>query len=230
MKKLFLLLAAVGIIFTACEQSGLEEENGNNNNQTEQPGVVNGHLSELNKIYYTTSNGMKLFPNSTDPTSFGAVLVSNIYENGQGVLTFDDAITHIGNEAFYWCTSLTSVTIPNSVTSIGNEAFYLCTLLTSITIPDSVTWIGSNAFQSCSSLTSVTIGNSVTKIGGYAFYNCSSLKEVYCKPTTPPAGSSDMFDNNASDRKIYVPRASVDAYKSAKNWSTYADAIVGYDF
>ena len=39
-----------------------------------------------------------------------------------------------------------------------------------------------------------------------------------------------MFDNNASGRKIYVPTASVDAYKAAKGWKDYADYIVGYDF
>ncbi len=59
-----------------------------------------------------------------------------------------------------------------------------------------------------------------------AFADCSALKEVYCEPTTPPSGGFDMFDNNASGRKIYVPTASVDAYKAADGWKEYADAIV----
>jgi hypothetical protein len=54
--------------------------------------------------------------------------------------------------------------------------------------------------------------------------------EVYCKATTPPVGGDSMFKDNASDRKIYVPSASVDAYKAASVWSTYAADIVGYDF
>ena len=86
------------------------------------------------------------------------------------------------------------------------------------------------AFSNSSNLTSVTIGNSVTSNGEYAFRNCSSLTEVYCKPTTPPAGGYKMFDSNASGRKIYVPRNSVDTYKSATNWSDYASYIVDYDF
>ena len=143
-------------------------------------------------------------------------------------VTIPDSVTLIGNYAFRNCTSLTSVTIGNSVTSIGNEAFYDCTSLTSVTIPNSVTEIRRYAFYGCTSLTSVTIGNSVTSIGYYAFYNCSSLKEVYCKPTTPPAGDSNMFGSNASGRKIYVPRASVNAYESASYWSNYS--IYGYDF
>ena len=145
-------------------------------------------------------------------------------------ITIPDSVTTIGNWAFYNCSSLTSATIGDSVTTIGDLAFYGCSSLTSVTIPDSVTTIGELAFYGCSSLTSVTIGNSVTTIGDLAFYGCSSLTSVYCKATTPPTGGFNMFDGNASDRKIYVPTGSVEAYKSASGWSEYADAIVGYDF
>ena len=87
-------------------------------------------------------------------------------------------VKEIGNEAFFWCTGLTPVTIPNSVTSIGNAAFAKCSGLTSITIPNSVTNIGGAAFCGCSSLTSVTLPNSVTSIGDRAFCGCSSLTSI----------------------------------------------------
>ena len=79
------------------------------------------------------------------------------------------AVTSIGYEAFQYCSSLTSVTIPEGVTSIGAYAFLYCSSLTSVTIPNSVTNIGSYAFSGCSSLTSVIIPDSVTSIGRSAF-------------------------------------------------------------
>ena len=81
-------------------------------------------------------------------------------------------VKSIGNEAFYKCSGLTSVDIPNSVTSIGDYAFGGYTGLTSITIPNSVKSIGEYTFYGCSSLTSVTIPNSVTSIEIRTFEGC----------------------------------------------------------
>ena len=144
-------------------------------------------------------------------------------------VTIPDSVTTIGNGAFCECDMLTSVIIPDSVTTIGDDAFAYCHL-TSVTIPDSVTTIGVDAFSGCINLRSVTIGDSVTTIGDWAFYDCYSLTSVYCKATTPPTGGSDMFYNNASGCKIYVPTESVEAYKSASYWSNYKSSIVGYNF
>ena len=94
------------------------------------------------------------------------------------------AVTNIGENVFYYCLSLTSVTIPSSVTSIEDAAFINCSGLTSVTIPSSVTNIGGNAFGGCSGLTSVTIPSSVTNIGVNAFADCSGLTSIIVKGKT----------------------------------------------
>ena len=88
------------------------------------------------------------------------------------------SVTSIVDFAFYNCTSLTSITIPESVTSIGGYTFYNCSSLTSIIIPDSVTSIGSSTFYNCSSLTSIIITASVTSIGSCAFSGCTALTDI----------------------------------------------------
>ena len=100
------------------------------------------------------------------------------YCSGLTSVTIPNSVTSIGNSAFFYCSGLTSVTIPNSVTSIENSAFEGCSGLTSVTIPNSVTSIGNRAFTYCSGLTSVTIPNSVTSIGNEAFKGCYSLTSV----------------------------------------------------
>lgn len=135
-----------------------------------------------------------------------------------------DSVTSIGNYAFTGCSSLTSISIGNSVRSIGDSAFSSCSSMTSVTIPSGVTSIGNFAFSSCSSLTSITIPDSVTSIGTSAFQGCSLLTSVTINRSTPPTLGFGAFDGN-SNFPILVPAESVDAYKTATNWSTYADRI-----
>ena len=157
-----------------------------------------------NEIWYTTTDGKKLFPPTTEPAVFGAFLVSNSYSDGKGVLTFDDDITLLGGGAFSGCTTLATITIPESVTTIGNSAFDGCSSLTSITIPDSVTTIGYRTFYNCSSLTSVTIPDSVTTIGESAFSGCSSLTSLTIPDSVTTIGES-AFKNCSSLTSVTIP-------------------------
>ena len=102
-------------------------------------------------------------------------------------------VTSIGERAFNYCDSLTSVTIGNSVTSIGNYAFSGCTGLTSVTIPDSVTSIGSSAFSDCSGLTSIIVDEGNTKYhsaGNCLIETATKTLILGCKTSVIPADGS----------------------------------------
>lgn len=158
-----------------------------------------------NQIWYTSTDGEAIEP--TESANFGANILSNTYENGKGVITFDGEISTIGGRAFYMCHRLASITLPYSVTSIENpDVFEDCDNLaefngkfasedghcividnklvcfapaglTTYVIPECITEIGVAAFFSCDNIESITIPESVTKIEDRAFYNCNGLKE-----------------------------------------------------
>ena len=121
--------------------------------------------------------------------------------------------------------NLESVTFGTNITYISDNAFTRCIKLKIVDIPDSVKTINTSFIQ-CSGLTDVTIGSGITSIGSNAFLLCTKLKNVRILATTPPTLGTSAFGNNASGRKIYVPQESVEAYKTATNWNTYANDIL----
>ena len=162
-----------------------------------------------NTIYYTTLNGQICEPYRYDALSndfqlFGATIVSNTYENGQGIITFEGDIAWIKHQAFSQRSCLTSINIPNSVTNIEEEAFSGCSGLTSIAIPNSVKSIGDGTFSGCSGLTSIIIPNSVTNIGHKAFSNCSNLTSLDIPNSVISIGQS-VFKGCIKLNSINIP-------------------------
>ena len=135
-------------------------------------------------------------------------------------ITIPDTVTSIGKEAFQYCSNLTSITIPDTVTSIGNSTFYGCSRLTRITIPDSVTSIGGNAFSGCSSLTSITIPDSVTSIGYDAFSGCSSLTSITIPDSVTSIGFG-AFSGCRSLENMTIPFVGKEAGKTSSDTYQY---------
>ena len=136
-------------------------------------------------------------------------------------------ITKIPHQAFDECPSLMCISIPNSVILIEGYAFRSSNLKT-LMLPDSVIYIGQSAFGQSESLEIITIGKGVTEIDAGAFANCVELKTVYCRPIVPPTIGFYVFYDTNTNLRIYVPRASIEAYK--REWSDYAAIIEPYDF
>ena len=183
-----------------------------------------------------------------DVTSIG----NNAFFNCDGLtsITLSSSLTSIGSSAFSGCYGLTSITLPSGLEAIGDDAFNGCSELTEVDLSKctsltsiglwafqasgltevdlsnctSLTNIENGTFQNCSGLTSITLPSSLTNIGWSAFYDCSGLTTIRIEATTPPTLSSAI----PSNATIEVPSASVEAYKSASGWSSYASKIVGY--
>lgn len=121
---------------------------------------------------------------------------------------------------------VTKVDVPEGVTAIGYQSMMGCGLLSSVTFPSTLTTLSADAFKNCTSLASVDLPSSMTTIAYGVFKGCTSLTSVTVRATTPPTlANTDAFSNTPANMTIYVPSASVDTYKAAENWSTYASQI-----
>ena len=176
-------------------------------------------------------------------TDLGEVFKGNTAITSFNELQYFTGLKAIGNNAFEYCTSLSSITIPNTVISIGEYAFHGCKGLKSVEIPNSVTSIGDSAFLACTGLTSLTIGNSVESIGGYAFYGCRSVTSLTIPNSVTSIGDAAFgeciglteitsFANSApqienttfwglNNITLTVPYGSIDKYKEAPGWNNF---------
>lgn len=169
-----------------------------------------------------TSIGIDPFSNCTKLTAINVESSNLYYSSLDGVLFNKNQsmlIQYLNGK------SKVSYRIPETVTLIGNYAFYFCSNLTSITIPSYVSSIGSNAFYA-SGLTSVTIPASVATIGTYAFGYCTGLTSIYAYASTPvylSSTSSVFYNVNKTTCTIYVPNGSKSLYQAAYQWEDFTN-------
>jgi hypothetical protein len=182
-----------------------------NTNDTAPNGIwatVNSKVLEKQKYVILDLSACTAVGNTIDgylEASANTANKMNIIQNNQYIkgIILPNSVTTIGRLAFAYCSSLTSVTIPQGVTTIDLGAFAR-TSLTSVTIPDSVTTIGMQVFSGCTSLASVTIPQGVTTIGNETFYNCTSLNSVAIPDSVTTIGQS-AFKQCTSLNSVTIP-------------------------
>ena len=149
----------------------------------------------------------------------------SIFRNNTEIEIFNEfqyftGLKNIPSQAFGGCTSLHEITLPPAITSIEGWAF-LNTKIKYLIIPEGVTTLKDNVFQSCAALQMIDLPSTTIELGDAWFRECKS--SIICRAITPP--TLIRWGYNAEPGDIYVPDASLNAYKTATNWSIYAARI-----
>lgn len=187
-------------------------------------------LSTQNFIIVIEENPMMI----TSPSgSAGGSTIAGITENTTSILTERDlaGVEDIRSYAFYGCSELRSVSLPDTLKSIGTYAFYRCSNLQDIELPSGLTSLGARCFYECKALEKIVIPEGVTNLPIYAFNGCSSLKTVILVgDTVKTAAGSNIFTGTYfadNEIPIYIATINADvddlvaAYSEATNWSDY---------
>jgi hypothetical protein len=190
---------------------------------------------------YIIPNGtMNITENGTyDVTSYTSVNINVASSGGSGdngeeiaallsntLTTLDNSIcTSVRTRACQQCTTLVTVNLP-SATSVGTYAFYNCSGLTTVHLP-AATSLQSQCFYSCTKLKHADFGN-LSSIAAQTFNACSALTELILRKTGSVCtlSNTSAISNTAIGKGtgyIYVPAALIDTYKTATNWSTFAN-------
>lgn len=143
-----------------------------------------------------------------------------------GLETIDipDSVTYIQSEVFKGCSSLKNVKLPANLQSGGSTIFENCSSLENLVIPDKLVILGWRFCSNCENLKTVTIGRGVQSVGSKVFDGSDNLEVVRLLSPTPPSIQETSFPTSVKEYR--VPANSVEAYKTATNWSTNADKIV----
>ena len=187
---------------------------------------ANSHYASVDGILYdkevTTllccpgAKSVVKLPNSVMTVAYGA------FAESQSLTSVSmPSVTTIGESAFEYCTSLESVEMPSAIT-ISDYAFFECTHLLSVDMP-SVETIGIQAFSGCESMPLIDIPSTTKSIDKYAFDACDSLREIYCHWVEPLECEYLFNDEVTANATLYVPKGTVDAYRSTFPWSGFAN-------
>jgi hypothetical protein len=153
--------------------------------------------------------------------------VLRAYPGAAGTVDFPEGIKEILTGCFLQDTGITAISLPASLETIGASAFNGCSNIASVSIPANakLKTIGHQAFLYCTKLTAIDLPASLTGIDINGFFGATLLESVICRAATPPTLGANVFTQTHADLKIYVPDASVAAYKAAEGWEDLSDRI-----
>lgn len=175
------------------------------------------------RYFATYSNGDTV---SGDCSEFFAISMGQINLENLVSVTVGECCILLNTACFDEAKSLSSVTIGSNVKKISYLSFHKCSELVNCTIlGNALENIGTEAFEYCSKLVSIDIPSSIKRIEKGAFYGCTSLSGITIRATVPPSGVSQFTFDQHLNFPIYVPAESVNAYKTAEGWTSYASRI-----
>ena len=138
-------------------------------------------------------------------------------------ISIPNYVQEFGNEAFSGCVKLHSIDFADgqNLLSIGQYAFYNCSTLVSVTVPEGVQTLGAYAFYNNASLVKIKLPSTLSVIGNYAFGKCQQLMKMNVAAYAPPTVSSNTFYSVPRTATVYVPESAINTYKSTYIWNEF---------
>ncbi|MBQ1260752.1 MAG: leucine-rich repeat domain-containing protein [Clostridia bacterium] len=168
-------------------------------------------------LVYNVHDGVSYVGTETNPYHF----LVKVSDNTKTTYELKSARIILAN-AFFGCSALENITLPEGLTSIGEAAFAGCAALKTVVMSEGVLDVGESAFENCTSLESVTLADSIINIHNNAFSNCSSLKTLYLPTSLEYIGANAFYECRALHNQVVIP-------EGVRQIGNYAFAYAGRD-
>lgn len=194
--------------------------------------VIGSNITEISSYAFNRCTRLSAYTIPDSVTSIGSYAFQHC--SGLTSVYIPSGVTTIGNYAFSDIKSATAITFAqgSQLTKINERAFSNTTKYpasVNVVLPEGLTTINKNAFTTTDGIATLVIPSTVTTIGNDAFRGLTYCTSITCLAETPPTIGTNCFVLTAGDYSggcpIYVPAESVDTYKAANNWSSYAHRI-----